>query len=88
MNIDSSQFLRMEIEICIPIVPDTFEKVETLSESQFCRIFPEYHIVTTTRRDKYNRRNVIKTLYPFSSLIALASNVEHTVRKEREYSIK
>lgn len=30
MNIDL-QFLRLEIEIYIPIVPNTFEKIETLS---------------------------------------------------------
>jgi len=76
----------MKIEVCVPIVPDTFEKVETLSESQLRRIFPEDHIVTTTRRDEYNCRNVIKTLYPFSSFISLATNVEHTVRET--YSIK
>lgn len=72
---------------CVPIVPDTFEEIETLPESQLCRIFPEYHIVTTTRRDEYNRRNVVEALYPFSSLITLTTDVEHTV-KARESSIK
>lgn len=72
---------------CVPVVPDTFEEVETLPESQFCRVFPEHHIVTTTRRNEYNRRNVVETLYPFSSFITLATDVEHTARTKK-YSIK
>lgn len=71
---------------CVPIVPDTFEEIETLPESQLCRVFPEYHIVTTTRRDEYDRSNVVEALYPFSSLITLTTDVEHTV-KTGKYSI-
>lgn len=68
----------------VPIIPDTFEEIEALSESQLCRIFPEYHIVTTTRGDKYDCRNIIKALYPLSPLIALTTDVEHTAKRKRK----
>jgi len=67
----------------LPIVPDAFEEIEALSESQLCRIFPEYHIVTTTRRDEYDRRYIVKALYPFSSFVALATDVEHAAKQEK-----
>jgi hypothetical protein len=71
------------IEADLPIVPDALEKIEALSESQLCRIFPEYHVVTTTRRDKYDRRYIVKALYPFSSFVALATDVEHAAKSEK-----
>lgn len=66
----------------VPIVPDAFEKIEALSESQLRRIFPEYHIVTTTRRDEYDGRYIVKALYPFSPFIALTTDVEHAAKQE------
>lgn len=73
----------------VPIVPNTFKEIETLSESQLCRVFPEYHIVTTTRRDEYNCCNVVKALYPFSPFVALTTDVEHTAKRRwRKHVIK
>lgn len=64
----------------VPIVPNAFEEIEALSEPELRRVLPEHHVVTTTRCYEYDCRYVIETLYPFSPLVPLTTDVEHTAK--------
>ena len=67
----------------IPIIPYTFEEIEWFLQPVLIGVFAENHIIAAAGGHEYDGSHVIETLNPFSALIPLSSDVEHTVRHNK-----
>jgi hypothetical protein len=68
----------------MPIVPYVLEKVERLTQTILRCVLSQRQIVAAHGRDEYDCGNVVEALYPLSSLVSLATDIEHT-RDEYEF---
>lgn len=68
----------------LPIVPYVLEQIERLAQTILRGVLSQRQIVAAHGRDEYDRSNVVEALYPLSSLVSLATDVEHTWQEKQD----
>ena len=60
-----------------PIIPNTLEKIERLSQPILRWIFSKHHVIAAAGRNENDGSHIIEALDPLASLVPLTPDIKH-----------